>query len=277
MVALSLASLTTLLLNKTPLTSVGDKSNHVATIHTPQMLYFWAYTAFFSIPVIFPPLLVPVFGYLPESRLKSFCKDNLLGPSNAAPPRILSTVLFLALGLASVHYNTIVHPFTLADNRHYVFYVFRILNRHPVIKYAAVPVYLFCAWLVIQSLGRTPLNKANGTHHKNSHPTITEEDKQPCQASFILVWIATTTLSLVSAPLVEPRYFIIPWMIWRVQVPYSSVSPLSQRSARRIIYDFRLPLETVWHLAINAITGYVFLYRGFTWPSEPGKMQRFLY
>lgn len=262
-----MASLTTLPLEDTLLTSIGDKSNHVATIHTPQMLYFWAYTAFFSMPIIFPTLLAPLLRYFPESQLKTFYQNNLAGSLNTVPPRIISTVLFLTLGLASVHYNTIVHPFTLADNRHYVFYVFRILNRHPAIKYAAVPVYLLCAWSVIQCLGRSTPNKVKQQPSKRPQPTITEEGNPPCPASFILVWVATTTLSLVSAPLVEPRYFIIPWMIWRVQVPYIS----------RTRQDLRLPLETVWHLAINAITGYVFLYHGFTWPSEPGRIQRFLY
>jgi alpha-1,2-glucosyltransferase len=52
-----------------------------------------------------------------------------------------------------VKFNTIVHPFTLADNRHYVFYIFRLLLRHPLIKYAAVPVYFLCAWLVIDAMG----------------------------------------------------------------------------------------------------------------------------
>jgi alpha-1,2-glucosyltransferase len=35
--------------------------------------------------------------------------------------------------------------------------------------------------------------------------------------------------------------------------------------------------ETFWFLLINTVTGYVFLYRGFEWPQEPGKVQRFMW
>jgi hypothetical protein len=58
--------------------------------------------------------------------------------------------------LLATHFNTIIHPFTLADNLHYVFYVFRILLLHPAFKYAAIPVYITFAWLVINALRDVP-------------------------------------------------------------------------------------------------------------------------
>lgn len=42
-------------------------------------------------------------------------------------------------------------------------------------------------------------------------------------------------------------------------------------------HDHGLWLETVWFLAINLATGYIFLYWGFEWPQEPGKVQRFMW
>jgi alpha-1,2-glucosyltransferase len=42
-------------------------------------------------------------------------------------------------------------------------------------------------------------------------------------------------------------------------------------------HDKRLWLETVWFLAVNAGTGYVFLRWGFQWKQEPGKVQRFMW
>ena len=42
-------------------------------------------------------------------------------------------------------------------------------------------------------------------------------------------------------------------------------------------HDDRLWLETVWFLTINLVTGYIFLYWGFEWPQEPGKVQRFMW
>ena len=42
-------------------------------------------------------------------------------------------------------------------------------------------------------------------------------------------------------------------------------------------HDHRLWLETIWFLAVNLATGYIFLYWGFAWPQEPGKVQRFMW
>jgi alpha-1,2-glucosyltransferase len=186
----------------------------------------------------------------------------------------------MLLGLASVHFNTIVHPFTRADNRHYVFYVFRILMRHWAIKYAAVPVYYVCGWLVLQTLSTPSKDETQNSKQKrtDARTATTDTDREPVQASFVLVWLATTALSVVSAPLVEPRYFIIPWIMWRLHVPsISGTAPTSPSEGKKSAYDMRLAVETVWHVTINIVTGYLFFYKGFTWPSEPGKVQRFMW
>lgn len=41
--------------------------------------------------------------------------------------------------------------------------------------------------------------------------------------------------------------------------------------------DYALWIETLWFLVINAVTGYIFLYWGFEWASEPGAVQRFMW
>lgn len=112
----------------------------------------------------------------------------------------------------------------------------------------------------------------------------------------MIVWLAATTLSLVSAPLVEPRYCILPWLFWRLHVPSIRLletdgDPLPNVEKDvtknitekgwlwRIICceDVRLWVETTWFVVINLITGYVFLYKGYEWASEPGKVQRFMW
>lgn len=178
-----------------------------------------------------------------------------------------------------VHFNTIVHPFTLADNRHYMFYVFRLLLRHSLTKYAVVPVYFVCAWLVINALGSTKSGAGE-------------------RASFVLVWLAATTLSLVTAPLVEPRYFMIPWLIWRLHVP-EMVPPADAKDkkddseskntnealpkqhnsyhAMAWIRTHLLWIELAWFLLVNCATCWLFLERPFEWVQEPGKLQRFMW
>jgi alpha-1,2-glucosyltransferase len=239
------------------------------------MLYIWPYIAFFSAPLIVGPFIQPIASLMPQ-HLRTFCKDNYDYAKRAKPSLVIS-IFFILGGLAAVHFNTIIHPYTLADNRHYVFYVFRILRRHPAIKYLAVPVYYICAWLVTRSLGLSTNRESAIKSKREAHPTTNEADSSPCQASFILVWLAATALSVITAPLVEPRYFIVPWILWRLHLPYASASLSKAESSGRQSYDMRLVLETVWLLAINGAVTYIFLQRGFTWPSEPGKIQRFIW
>ena len=131
--------------------------------------------------------------------------------------------------LAIVRYNTVVHPFTLADNRHYMFYVFRLLTRWKLSKYLAVPVYFGAAWIVFAALGENPdftadiadkrtSKKDDNVTHKEASPVSQIEIEVP-NISWVAIWFGTTALSLCTAPLVEPRYCIVPWMIWRLHLP----------------------------------------------------------
>ncbi|OCK78057.1 glycosyltransferase family 59 protein [Lepidopterella palustris CBS 459.81] len=281
---------------------LGDKSNHVATLHFPQMLYIWPYIMFFSFTLAVPLLLGPLVRMLLQGVVESSSEGHLGGSFNQKPPRIILSAVFIALGSAAVHYNTIVHPFTLADNRHYVFYVFRLLLRHPALKYMAVLVYIFCGWAAIQCFGFKPINgppdqtitSRRNRKGKSKALETRENHDQSCQVSFVIVWLATTALSVITAPLVEPRYFIIPWIMWRLHVPSIAASPSSSDATRdspskspslwkKVTqalgqgYDLRLWLETAWFFMINFFTAYMFLYRGFVWPQEPGKVQRFMW
>ncbi|KAL2059528.1 hypothetical protein ABVK25_000821 [Lepraria finkii] len=283
---------------------LGDKENHVVSIHLAQMLYVWPSFVFFSLPLLYPYIVniaIPS-TLLPEaSRISSACSRW---------PRAFVAIPILAVMIAIAHYNTLVHPFTLADNRHYTFYVFRILLRHSAVKYLAVPIYFLCAWAAIAALGGQQVKKApsqaSPQHSASSKKTTRNTDTNKVQspplppsgsrASFVLVWLLATTVSLVSTPLVEPRYFIVPWLMWRLNIaPIRLNNTISAGSTpsisndsdwqgietvQGILYkwhDHRLWLETVWFLLINAVTGYIFLNWGFEWPQEPGKVQRFMW
>ncbi|KAL1635080.1 glucosyltransferase [Neofusicoccum ribis] len=300
---------------------LGDKSNHVATIHTPQMLYIWPYITFFSFPILLPNILSTALSLFPShiipAQLHAFVKPG----QKHLLPRIWVLAACTLLATAAVHFNTIIHPFTLADNRHYVFYVFRILRLHPAIKYLAVPVYILSGWAVIQALGSSSrLTVAERIKAVPAAPETKDEDKseekeegkepkpelpegvknedlveEGCQASFVLVWLATTTLNLITAPLVEPRYFIVPWVMWRLHFPINASGKdvvLGKSGAEKekaeeerkkdgkgeeYGHNKSLWVETAWFLAVNVVTGYIFLNWGFLWPQEPGKLQRFMW
>lgn len=260
------------------------------------MLYIWPYFVFFSFPLMLPStvrLAMDVLSRLPGLRPQSKGTRNNM-------PRLWTFAMFTALAATIVRFNTIVHPFTLADNRHYVFYVFRILLRNSLTKYGAAPIYIICAYLSITTLGdpQIPESQPNRTKFTKDKPVDAKrlsEKGRGCRISSVLVWLASTTLSLATAPLVEPRYFIIPWTVWRLHVPPLDSKSLSVGDQRKQArgnrgstaqsgwihairnHDYRLWLETLWSLAINAVTGYMFLCRGFSWPQEPGNVQRFLW
>ncbi|KAI9774682.1 MAG: glucosyltransferase [Geoglossum simile] len=269
---------------------LGDKSNHVASLHLPQMLYIWPYITFFSFPLVYPY----VAKALPKGITSRLLRIN--NSSIQIRPRPGIALSFCGFMLCTVHFNTVIHPFLLADNRHYVFYVFRwFLLRHSAAKYLAVPVYLVCGWIAITALGGTQASTHNSTRTNASkgkigdgnHPSNTGSNK----ISFVIVWLAATSLSLITAPLVEPRYFILPWVMWRLYLPNSdrqTKGPSNERGSRsrslphlKSILDYgpscRLWIETAWFVLINVLTMYIFLYRGFIWPQEPGDTQRFMW
>ncbi|KAL6923609.1 hypothetical protein ACHAP8_001349 [Fusarium lateritium] len=383
---------------------LGDKSNHVATIHLPQMLYIWPFFAFFSLPLLIPYVLPlinvlrrPVYTSSPAlaarsapgaeasswfawsssgksmSRKSRSKASGSKGGAEVDTPRseypqpskelqyfevifgskiflwplyLLGTVIF-SFGI--VRYNTIIHPFTLADNRHYMFYVFRYtIRRASWIRYALVIPYTVARWMTWGTMagcsqwfmtmhgpacstysrgGRRSfflshpafMNRGTSPHQTDAaSPTKSKDldtsqqqelsqalEKDPLLASIEpattstgLVFLLATTLSLMTAPLVEPRYFIIPWVVWRLLVPawklhdhdsegvaatlkgHPKTKPLFLFFQR---YDLRLILETFWFIAINAVTGYIFFTKPYVWKAEDGtvldggRLQRFMW
>lgn len=283
---------------------LGDKSHHVATIHLPQILYLAAFISFFSWPL-----------YLPS--IYRLCNDAL---SRRLPSLVTMLALILATGaaLVVVHFNTIIHPFTLADNRHYMFYIFRYtILKHPIIKYALVPVYVVGGWLAFLTLGGEPntpksaddvLKGASASATMDESFSKSREDraaydnfiatpeykialrtindsldakkKVPVTSlinngrptvPFTVLFAITTALSLITAPLVEPRYFIIPWVIWRLHVPSARTPDV------RKIEKVALWMEFFWFLVVIAATCAIFLFGPFEWESEPGRWQRFMW
>lgn len=263
----------------------GDKSNHLATIHLPQVLYLFPFIIFFSWPTLLPLASDPSTVV---SRL----------------PRRATILIFTLLSLLVVYANTVVHPFLLADNRHYTFYVVRLLIlRHRAVKYLAVPIYLFCGWLSLYALGGTAKPRRGST--VATLKGATEPDT--VHVSFVLVWLLSTALSLVTAPLIETRYFIIPWLIWRLKVPevlprqpaVQSVDSANKpngsihkasdslkldvsqsNNTRELLTTFAQyspHVELVWYSIINLATCWMFLYRPFRWPQEPENAQRFMW
>ena len=46
-----------------------------------------------------------------------------------------------------MRYGTVTHPFLLADNRHYTFYVWKnLMLPYPMFRYALLPLYGLAGW-----------------------------------------------------------------------------------------------------------------------------------
>ncbi|KAK7741763.1 glucosyltransferase [Cytospora paraplurivora] len=350
---------------------LGDKSNHIATIHLPQMLYIWPLFTFFSAPLMIPfiMLLFPlIFNTFSQTQWQKWdlYKIQKLYLSYIKNVNILGYASLIPAALAIIHLNTIIHPFTLADNRHYMFYIFRhTILRSSRARYALAPAYLLCWAACWKALGgcRPNGHRAQDSDcpaaHQGGHPGRRGVENRPraddrgqsvrfpsaqdrirrglagvrgpragagadaSQAVIVhpgldadglggapavsppslstaLLWLLATGTSLVTAPLVEPRYFILPWVFWRLLVPawpaHACYRPLSGghhprgwpgvlgglfRAGRR--FDVRLVLETVWFVVIHVATAYMFIARPFYWRDgdgavvDGGRVQRFMW
>ncbi|XP_018585414.1 dol-P-Glc:Glc(2)Man(9)GlcNAc(2)-PP-Dol alpha-1,2-glucosyltransferase isoform X2 [Scleropages formosus] len=133
---------------------------------------------------------------------------------------------------------TFVHKYLLADNRHYPFYVWKkIFQRHELVPYLLVPGYVFAAWNFAETLKWKSL-------------------------FWNLAFLVCLTAATVPQKLIEFRYFIMPYLMYRLHVPLPSV--------------FRLLLELGFYTAVNAATLYIFINRTFQWPNS-SDVQRFMW
>ena len=272
------------------------------------MLYIWPYIAFFSWPVLIPTLLPVLLAILPNRLLCLFPLSVRSSRSHLQRlPRLRIIIPIILLTLSIIHFDTVVHPYELADNRHYTFYVFRALRRHPIFKYLAAPVYVFLAWACIYAMAGVPMMETPNPRIQGSktRPSDRNFSQKETRVSDVIFWLVVCTLCLATAPLVEPRYSIVPWLVWRLRVPIlppslmsgelltlvSSNKPVSKSRKQPFpragfhwaYFNMRwilLGLETFWSLVVNSIIGYVFLMRGFEWvdnEAEEGKIQRFMW
>jgi alpha-1,2-glucosyltransferase len=108
--------------------TLGDKEAHAPTLHLMQPLYL----ALFCLASAGPLLLQP--AVLRHAR----------GVLSAAP--VLCMLSMLCAGAAAAHCvqrYSLVHPYLLADNRHYTFYLWRrLFARSELLRLAAVPGYV---------------------------------------------------------------------------------------------------------------------------------------
>ncbi|XP_060100746.1 dol-P-Glc:Glc(2)Man(9)GlcNAc(2)-PP-Dol alpha-1,2-glucosyltransferase [Heteronotia binoei] len=198
---------------------VGDRRSHVACLHFPQVFYYFSFTLFFS----FPHLMTP---------------SKIIGFLHSVKRHLLQYSILVIISLFLVWKFTYVHEYLLADNRHYPFYIWRKLyQRHELVKYVLVPVYIFAGWSFTD--------------------TLTSKNVFWKMLYFVCLLTAT-----VPQKLLEFRYFILPYVMYKLHIPMPSL--------------LKLILELAFYLLINAAVFHLFLNKTFQWPDYK-ELQRFMW
>eukprot|EP00928_Gymnodinium_smaydae_P032643 TRINITY_DN23582_c0_g1_i1.p1 TRINITY_DN23582_c0_g1~~TRINITY_DN23582_c0_g1_i1.p1 ORF type:complete len:480 (-),score=52.98 TRINITY_DN23582_c0_g1_i1:205-1644(-) len=205
---------------------VGDHSNHRAVLHWAQLAYLVAVTA-------------ALWGIVGSEAAVSLATVRSFTKTCSQNAKALFITLVLLFGLVyMLHFYSLDHPFLLADNRHYTFYVWnRFLGKIVGLKEALAPLYLFCGWVCYVRLSRT---------------------QSPL---WFVIWCIASTLTLVPAHLLEPRYWTTAVILAHAHGPEQSWVALSVSGAGCLV--------------VNAFTLIVFCYKSFTWPN--GEIARFMW
>ncbi|XP_028174642.1 putative Dol-P-Glc:Glc(2)Man(9)GlcNAc(2)-PP-Dol alpha-1,2-glucosyltransferase [Ostrinia furnacalis] len=196
----------------------GDKQAHEVTIHIPQLFYFLLFYGFFGLPF--------VLSKVPDTLSLIFRNKT----------RVLLIALLM---LAIVHVNTLVHPYLLADNRHYTFYIWnRWYGKYNFARYVMVPIYTFLLLNLYENLR-----------------------KHNC-VSLLISFCVSIFISLCFQKMIEIRYFLVPYMICRLRF-------------RPPTYKYVI-LEFLWYSIINVAFFYVFFTKEIKWENFE-QMQRIIW
>lgn len=177
----------------------------------------------FTCVFAFPYIITP-------SRIMSFIKSLI--------SHYIKAFVIVLISLLLIHYFTYVHVYTLSDNRHFTFYVWsKIYNRHDLIKYLMTPLYMYSYWSCLSLLG-----------HKDD------------------IWKIIFGICIVAATipqkLLEFRYFILPYIIFRLNIKEGSWLQLSA--------------EMLLSIFINCTAVYLFVNKPFKWENSM-ELQRFMW
>lgn len=131
--------------------------------------------------------------------------------------------------------NTMAHIFLLSDNRHYTFYIWKRVFEKPIGRYLVIPMYIVSLYSIVDN-----------TSHVDAYTK--------------LGYILATVIVLVPQKLLEFRYFIVPYLLYRIETYHR-------------LRWWHLVLELFFNLIINLLTISFFVQMPFQWPD--GTLQRF--
>ncbi|KAK8918802.1 hypothetical protein KSP39_PZI021766 [Platanthera zijinensis] len=204
---------------------LGAKEAHVVSPHFAQLMYFGLAAAAALAPVHFS------FGQ--ASTLWELIRRNKAGNS-------VKILVSLVICLIFVHFFSVAHPYLLADNRHYTFYIWRrVIQAHWSIKYFLVPLYAYSWFSIISTLAKAQ------------------------RKVWVLLFCLATAAVLIPTPLIEFRYFTIPFYFLIL-------------NSRAEDDSIKWMLIGIIYSSVNIVVILMFLFSPFHWDHEPG-IQRFIW
>uniref|UniRef100_A0AC35F0X0 Dol-P-Glc:Glc(2)Man(9)GlcNAc(2)-PP-Dol alpha-1,2-glucosyltransferase n=1 Tax=Panagrolaimus sp. PS1159 TaxID=55785 RepID=A0AC35F0X0_9BILA len=198
---------------------LGDKTAHQPVTHFPQLLYMSAFLIFSAAPLF-------IFN-LRQALLNSLRYWYIIP-------------MVIAFSYMSIKCCTMAHPYLLADNRHFTFYLWRRwFMRFEWAAMTTIPIYVISFIFAL--------------------PYLID-----CHGFVITVFgIFATSAVLIPAQLLEFRYFIIPYLLWRISVAETR--------------KFVLLLEILFHLFVSAVALLLFYEKPFRWAHDSADLQRFMW
>ena len=200
---------------------LGDKSNHTAQFHPTQLVYWMCLVGVFY----------PMFG-LQALYHRRF---NLV-------KGLLLVAVWVVFAVYCLKYYCVAHPFTLADNRHYTFYLWRRLGMVEGVagvgwwgRYLLVPVSVLGFVGVADVFARV-------------------------RRAWAVVFIGGLVAVLVPSPLYEPRYFIVPTAL--LVLVFTALTPAKREGTQKLVTIVHIVL----HIVANVATTYLFLSKTFVSP-----------
>lgn len=226
---------------------LGDKTAHRAILNIPQLWYFATFCAL-STPFDFARFVWTTARSLWSIHGRHRERRSLL----ASAAGFCCCVGAVAVSL--MYLMPAPHPYLLADNRHYTFYIWRrLLHPSRSIYVLHAPWFTLCAAYVVTAFVRT---------------AVSLQDVLSAVSC-----VVGTVLTLVPASLLEPRYFLVPYVLWRVLTTMAVVEQHKGSGRHRLARV----VELMGNIVVSVVLVYVFVHLPFHWPNEPGIRQRFMW
>lgn len=175
--------------------TVGHQEHHILSRHYAQLVYlvtflFWSSMA--NLPIYF------------FTRLRKLCQKRGYFPSSRSLC-FISLVFIVSFFISNTCMTRgwLVHPFILSDNRHFTFSIHRRFLSHKVCRHVVLPL--------IAALAATSFAFSSGvlSSRRVSLSSILD----------FLIFLGCCSVTLIPAPLLEPRYFHIPCALFLLHLP----------------------------------------------------------